>query len=461
MSNNLLPDLTGTIAALDRGETDLSAVHARAQDRLERYGAALNAVALRLTPDLPADAAALPLRGLPLAHKDMFFSTTRPTSCGSRIMAGHQGVDTATVLERLAQAGGVEVATLGMSEFAQAPTGHNGHYGAVRNPHDRARVSGGSSSGSGAAVAAGLVLGSLGSDTGGSIRIPASVCGVTGLKPTWGRVPLRGAMPLAPSFDCIGPLARSARDCALLLQQIAGHDPRDGDCARLPVPDYTAALNGDLRGLRIGVPDSWFLDGVSPDIAARFEAALAALVARGATVRTIILPNFDHILACAAVASRVEVASQHRHFMRTRAQDYAIQVSARMYPGYAIPGTLYLEAMRARAGLLRAFVEEVFGSVDLVATPTLKSAPPTIAESDVAAGLPGAVQKFLAVSRNTRQISFLGLPAISVPMGPDALGLPTGLQLIARPFAEARLLRAADAYQRDSDWHLIAPKETP
>lgn len=460
-------DLCATAEAIARGEISAEALITRLIARIAAHNPAINAV-IRFAPeqalhraraaDLARAAGAVgKLHGIALAHKDMFYRAGVVTSCGSGIRRDFRPRITATVLQRLDEAGAFDLGALNMSEFAQGPTGHNRHFGPTRNPWNTARVSGGSSSGSGAAVAAGFVPASLGSDTGGSVRIPAACCGVTGLKPTWSRVSRYGAMPLAPPFDCIGPLARSARDCARMLAVIAGQDPAEITASRRPVPDYEAALDGDLRGLRLGIARTWFLDGVSDAAMARFRAAVDILEGRGARCVELDLPLMDPIAVYSGIASRVEVATQFAEWMRQRPQDFAEHVSARIYPGYAIPGVCYLTAMRQRGALLNAFVHEVFGKVDALATPTLRQTPPTIAESDVDAGVEGAVAKFLSLSANTRPVSYLGLPAITVPSGLDHHDMPTGLQLIGRPFAEARLLRIADAFQRDTGWHRLQP----
>jgi aspartyl-tRNA(Asn)/glutamyl-tRNA(Gln) amidotransferase subunit A len=393
------------------------------------------------------------LHGLPLAHKDMYYQAGRPCTCGSAIRKDFVPDTTATVIQRMAAAGAYAYGGLNMAEFAQNPTGHNAHYGDCHNPWNLPYITGGSSSGSGAAVAARFTYAALGSDTGGSIRLPAAACGVTGLKPTQTRVSRAGVMPLSFSADNVGPLTRTARDCARIMTVIAGHDPLDPTSSTEPVPHYEAALDGDVRGMKIGVPSTYFFEGADPEVAAAVEAAIAVLAARGALVARLGLPLMDAVSAYGSVVSRVEGASIHARWMRERAQDYAVHLSARLYGGGAIPGTYYVEALSRRGPILRAFAAEVFGQVDVLATPTIRTRLPTLAATDIDHGPPGTELAFMAVSANTRPFNYLGLPSISVPCGFDTNGCPIGLQLTGRPFAEARLLRMADAYQRDTDWH--------
>ncbi len=280
---------------------------------------------------------------------------------------------------------------------------------------------------------------------------------MTGIKPTQTRVSRYGVMPLSFSADNVGPLARTARDCARILSVIAGHDPRDPTSAREPVPDYEAALDGDIRGMRIGVPTNAFTDIADPPVMAAFEKAMEVFAARGAIIVRMNLPLMDAVQAYAAVMSRVEAAAIHAEWMRQRPQDYAIHLSARLYPGYAIPGTYYVEALSRRGPILQAFATEVFGQVDVLASPTIPSCLPTLAETDIDNGPPGTEQRFMAVSINTRPFNYLGLPAISQNCGFDPNGLPIGLQLAGRPFAEGLLLQFADAYQRDTDFHRRRP----
>ena len=397
------------------------------------------------------------LHGVPMAHKDMYYQAGRRCTCGSKIRADFVPDKTATVIQRMAAEGAYAYGGLNMAEFAQNPTGHNAHYGDCHNPWNLPYITGGSSSGSGAAVASRFTYAALGSDTGGSIRLPASACGVTGLKPTQTRVSRAGVMPLSFSHDNVGPLTRTVRDCARVMTVIAGHDPLDPTSASEPVPDYEAALDGDIRGLRVGVPSTYFLDGADDAVVAALEAAVAVLEARGAVIVRMTLPLMDAVSGYGGIISRVEGATIHARWMRDRPQDYAVHLSARMYGGSAIPGTYYVEALSRRGPVLRAFAKEVFAQVDVLATPSIKTVLPTLAATDIDHGPPGTEHTFLAVSANTRPFNYLGLPAISVPCGFDPNGCPIGLQIAGRPFAEARVMKVADAYQRDTDWHSRQP----
>lgn len=398
-----------------------------------------------------------PLHGIPLAHKDMYYQAGLPCTCGSAIRRDFVPDITCTAIHRLNAAGAYTFAGLNMAEFAQNPTGHNRAFGDCHNPWNLPYITGGSSSGSGAAVACGAVYASLGSDTGGSIRLPAAACGVTGIKPTQTRISRYGVMPLSFSLDNVGPLARTARDCARILSIIAGHDPHDPTSARNPVPDYEAALTGDLRGTRIGVPTNALTNACDAPVAAAFEAALKVLEARGATIIRLALPLVDAIAGYGGIISRCEAAPIHARWMRDRAQDYAQHLSGRMYPGYAIPAAYYIEALAQRGPILQQFGRDVFSQVDLLACPTIPTCLPTLAETDIDHGPPGTETKFLAVSINTRPFNYLGLPSISFNCGFDPNGCPIGFQLSGRPFAEARVLQAADAYQADTNFHRIHP----
>lgn len=459
--------MTEAAGAIARGETTAEALVDAALARIAAHDGPINSV-IRLDAEAAREAAravdqarmqgrVLPaLAGVPMMHKDMYYRAGRVSTCGSQIRRGWVAPRTATVLHRLDDAGAIDMGTLNMAEFAQNPTGHNAHFGDCHNPWNLPYCTGGSSSGSGAAVAARFISAALGSDTGGSIRLPATICGVTGLKPTQTRVPRTGVMPLSFSADNVGPLCRTARDVARFLRITAGHCPDDPTSAREAVPDYEAALTNDIRGLSIAVVQDWFFDGADADVVAAFDAALDVLRGLGARITRIAVPEMAAVTAYGALLSRAEGAAIHANWMRDVPQDYAIHLSARLYGGYALPATLYLEALSRRGPVLRAFCARALTGYDLIATPTLRTRVPTLAATNIDAN-PENWARFMAVSANTRPFNYLGLPAISIPCGFDANGLPIGLQLAGRPFAEARVLQAADAYQRATDWHQREP----
>ena len=397
------------------------------------------------------------LHGVPMAHKDMYYQAGRPCTCGSALRRDFVPTYTSTAVARMADAGAYVFGGLNMAEFAQNPTGHNKTFGDCHNPWNLPFITGGSSSGSGVAVASRMTYAALGSDTGGSIRLPAAACGVTGIKATQGRVSRYGAMPLSFSHDNVGPLARTARDCARILSVIAGHDPNDPTSAHEPVPDYESSLDGDLRGMRIGITETYFLDGADAPVIAAMEAAARVLAARGAIVSRIKLPLMDAVSAYGSIVSRVEAATIHSQWMRTDPQAYGKHISGRMYPGYAIPAPYYIESLSRRGPILKAFAAEVFSQVDVLLNPTIRTCLPTLADTDIDHGPPGTEHRFMAVSANARPYNYLGLPAVSVNCGFDPNGLPIGLQIAGRPFAEARILKVADAYQRDTDFHTRRP----
>jgi aspartyl-tRNA(Asn)/glutamyl-tRNA(Gln) amidotransferase subunit A len=247
------------------------------------------------------------------------------------------------------------------------------------------------------------------------------------------------------------------RDCARVMSVIAGHDPRDPTSAREPVPDYEAALTGDIRGMRIGVPANVFFDHADTPVIAAIDNALDVLRARGAVVTRFALPLMDAVATYGGIVSRVEAATIHAEWMRTDPQAYGAHISGRMYPGYAIPAPYYVESLSRRGPILKAFAADVFAKVDVLITPTIRTCLPTLEETDIDHGPPGTETKFMAVSANTRPFNYLGLPVISVPCGFDPNGCPIGLQIAGRPFAEARVMRVADAYQRDTDYHSKRP----
>jgi aspartyl-tRNA(Asn)/glutamyl-tRNA(Gln) amidotransferase subunit A len=398
-----------------------------------------------------------PLHGVPIALKDLFNTAGVKTTGGSRILADSVPTEDATVVARLKAAGAVVLGKLNMHEFAYGPEGLNAHYGHARNPWDAAqpRIAGGSSSGSGVAVAAGLAPLALGSDTGGSIRIPAALCGITGLKPTYGRASRAGVLPLAWSLDHVGPMARTAGDCALALGPMAGYDAADPTTSVLPVPDYTAALTGDVKGLRVGLLRRFFMEAAAPEVRAAVEQAARALEGLGAVVDEVELPSVEHVSGASFAIVGAEALAYHAEWLRTRAADYQPDVRERLRMGALITGLQYVRGQQART-LLRAEVDEALARRDVLLAPTTPLAATVLGESETTLG-DGPSDVRSALIRFTRPFNFTGHPACSLNCGFTGTGLPIGMQLVGRPFDEATVLRAADAYQRATDWPTRRP----
>jgi aspartyl-tRNA(Asn)/glutamyl-tRNA(Gln) amidotransferase subunit A len=386
----------------------------------------------------------------------MYYREGQVSSCGSAILRQRPAPSTATALARLDAAGAIDLGGLNMTEFAVGPLGHNAHHGPIRNPWNPAHSPGGSSSGSGAATAARLVYGALGSDTGGSIRLPASFSGVVGIKPTQTRVSRHGAMPLAFSFDCVGPLARTVRDAARLLGAVAGWDPHDATSSARPIDDYEAACGREAKGLRIGVPTSYYDEKLHPDTARALAAARGVFASLGVELVEVDVPDHQPINMLWQAVLSAEAAAIHRKWLIERPQDYQPQVKRRIELGLYLPATRYVEALAARGPIAEAFIDSVFARCDAMLTPTTPFPAPRLDETDIGAK-EGALELILRVSQFTRPISFLGLPAISVPCGFSAEGLPIGMQLVGRPFAEATLCRLGHAYEQATDWSRRKP----
>jgi aspartyl-tRNA(Asn)/glutamyl-tRNA(Gln) amidotransferase subunit A len=373
-----------------------------------------------------------PLHGVPLAHKDMYDRAGFVTGCGSKIRANHVATSTSTVMQRLEAAGAISIGRLNMSEFAMGPTGHNFHHGRAINPVDPERITGGSSSGSGAAVGGGVVLAALGSDTGGSIRLPAACCGVVGIKPTQGRVSRHGAMPLSFSQDCIGPLARSVEDAYLLLQLISGPDGQDATCAAINPP---GALTRDLSSVRIGLAGGIFADNLDGDTAKGVETAARVLADSAKSVTTAPIPDFSAIAELANAVAMAEAGSFHFDWMRDRPEDYGPQVRMRLSQSLAIPAPIYLRALQARSVMLSEFLDTAFAKADVLIAPTMPFVVPLSSDVDVGSS-PSMNVVISAMTSLTRPFSYLGLPVVTVPVGVSAQGLPVALQIIARPWRE-------------------------
>ena len=395
------------------------------------------------------------LHGVPLAHKDMYYDVGKVVTCGSKIRRDFVATTTSTALRRLKDAGMVRLGSLQMAEFAYGPTGHNAHFGPVRNPWNVEHITGGSSSGSAAAVAARLTSAALGSDTGGSVRMPAHFCGVTGLKTTVGRVSRAGAMPLSQSLDTVGPLAQSAQDCALLLGLMAGADCEDPTAVAGPLPDYMAATRQPMKGMTIGVPGAFYVDDLDSDVARVLDETVATLKREGARIVKVELPDQRQLSSASQLVLAVEAAAFHKRWMIERPQDYGPQVLMRLQNGLAVPAITYLETMRWRGSALSAHAAATAG-VDAVIAPVSPIPAPTIAESDVG-NAPEADAVLPRITRFARPVNYLGVPALSIPCGFTRSGLPIGMQLIGRSFDEATLLRIGAAFQRVTDFHQRVP----
>jgi aspartyl-tRNA(Asn)/glutamyl-tRNA(Gln) amidotransferase subunit A len=436
--------------------------------RIEQWQPALNAF-VRLDAEAALGAAAAAdaalaggnakgaLHGVPLAHKDMFYVAGKLAECGSKLRKGFIAPATSTAVARLDQAGTIRLGALHMAEFAYGPTGHNAHLGPAHNPWDQTRITGGSSSGSGAAVGARLVYAALGSDTGGSIRLPAHFCGISGLKPTYGRVSRANAMPLSFSLDSVGPLARTAEDCSLILSEIAGPDPLDPTTADAPAWDLRKTTR-PASELTIGIPSGFYTENLDADVAATFDATLSTFRGLGAKLVPITLPDQTLINAAALIVLAVEAASAHAPWLRTRANDYGPQVRARLENGLAYSAVEYLEALRWRAVALADHLAAI-GNIDAIVAPVSSTAAPTIEETDVGAG-PAAEVAIGRITRFMRLANYLGLPSLVVPAGSSATNLPIGMQLIGRPFGDETLIALGKAFQTATDYHRRTPTLT-
>jgi len=391
-----------------------------------------------------------PLDGIPFALKDLYETAGVRTTAGAKILADHVPQRDAACVRRLSEAGAVLLGKLNMHEWAYGGTTAVSHFGPCHNPWDLERIPGGSSGGSAAALAASLCLGSLGSDTGGSIRMPASLCGIVGLKPTYGRVSKQGVIPLSDSLDHAGPMARSVEDAALILQAIAGPDPDDPTTVDRPVPDYAASLKGDVRGLRVGVPDRDALSSVSEDVIQGIEEALRTLATLGASVIEVAVPWLLEAVVIWPNIAGPEAAHYHRQNLQQRPQDIAEQVRNRLLAGRNLAAVEYLRGLDVQRRI-KGEAATLFADIDLLVTPTTPFTATRIEDELAAVGREGRIHHF------TAPFNITGQPAISVPCGFDPQGLPIGLQIIGRPWEEETVLRLAHAYEQATDWHHRRP----
>jgi aspartyl-tRNA(Asn)/glutamyl-tRNA(Gln) amidotransferase subunit A len=391
----------------------------------------------------------LPLAGVPMAIKDSFWTKGIRTTGGSRVFADVVPADDATAVARLRSAGCVLVGKSAMHELAYGFTSRNPHYGDCCNPWDPARIPGGSSGGNGAALAAGMAMAAVGGDTGGSNRQPAALCGVVGVKVTYGRVSRYGGIPLSWSMDTVGPMARTVGDAAALLQVMAGFDPKDPTTRRDTVPDYLAVLTGGLKGLRIGVPHDQFMTVMEPEVGAAVQDALGVLKKAGAALVDVRFPPMDPVVGAHRAIIFSEAAAAHEEMIRTRSADLSDEVRPLLQSGLFLTAAQYLAGQQVRRQTIAAY-RELWRSFDVLATPTSPIAAPPIGATAARFGdkeIP-LVRVFLDL---TLPFNLTGQPAISVPCGFTRAGLPIGLQLAGRPFDEATLFRAAAAYEAATD----------
>ena len=394
-----------------------------------------------------------PLHGIPIGLKDLYDTAGVATTAGSKVMADRVPSEDATTTARLKASGAILLGKLSLHEFALGGPDSSTGFPLARNPWNLEHIPGGSSSGSGAAVAAGLCMGTLGSCTGGSIRGPASHCGIVGLKATYGRVSRYGVVPLSWTLDHCGPLTWNVEDSAHMLQVIAGHDPKDPTSGRAPVPDYAESLIDDISGMRIGVPRHFFFADnprVSDEVLSTVNAAIDALTGLGAQVDVVSVPMLEYAGAAQPVIMLSEAFAYHRDNLRSRPQDFGDMCRARFRVGGLFSGGDYVQAQRVRNVLKRQF-DELFGTYDLIASPTMSNPAATFEES--------TVMTTARMPSFTGPYNLTGMPAISVPCGFTESGLPIGLQLAGKPFDEPTVIRAGYAYQQHARLYEKRPPE--
>jgi aspartyl-tRNA(Asn)/glutamyl-tRNA(Gln) amidotransferase subunit A len=461
---------TEVVRAVRAGDWSCEEMSARFLERARRAQAELNCfieidgeAALRdarlLDEELAGGGEAPALAGVPFGAKDIFVHNGRVPTVGARTLRLATRAESSPALDRLAAAGAVNLGWLNLDQFSYAATGTNPEFGSVRNPWDPTRMAGGSSSGAAAAVAFGALPFAVGADTGGSVRIPASLCGVVGLKPTFGRIPRRGGAPMCYSQDSLGVLARSVADVALVLEAIAGHDPLDASSFDVPVPRYSAALAdgaGGMRGLRLGVDQSYIAGIGAAEVQEATQRALEVMQEHGAELVPVDLSRLPVYDVVATVITSAEVGALHSQTFPRHRDAYAPATRARLDAALLSHGADHVNALRLQGRALREFCRDVLSAVDVVVNPTTPG-PPALVEDVEADDRRGVVNRSLDSLQLSRPFNLLGLPAMSVPMGFDGSGLPMGLHLVSRPWDESTLLRCGAAYQSVTDWHLRMP----
>lgn len=387
-----------------------------------------------------------PLHGVPIGLKDLIFTKSIRTTMGSAFFEDYVPDYSATVALKLEAAGTILIGKTNTHEFAYGPTGDRSHFGPTRNPHDLQKITGGSSGGSGAAVATGLCYGALGSDTGGSIRIPAALCGTVGMKPTFGRVSKHGVFPLARTLDHVGPLTRTARDNALLLNALAGYDPQDPYSAGRPAEDFTRDLERSVRGGVIGIPKSFYFEHIEEEVEARVREAVEVFRELGAEVREVEIPNLWDTLKAQRLTLAAEAYAIHEERLKAAPEKFDEEGRERLVDGEPLKAYRYANAQQRRIKSLDEF-DRALDGVDVLLTPATPIAATEIDQREVSIG--GYEERVRsALTRLTGPTNLTGHPSLSVPCGPTAAGLPVGLQLIGRRFDEATVYRYGHAYER-------------
>ncbi len=466
---------SGEVSAVDLTQAYLDAIE-KQDKQINSYITVLhNEVLLeaRAADEARANGDPRPMLGVPIGIKDVLSTKGVETTCGSKILAGYKPIFDATCVARLKEAGVVILGKINMDEFAMGSSNENSAYGPVRNPWNMDHVPGGSSGGSGAAVAAGLCAGSLGTDTGGSVRLPASYCGITALKPTYGRISRYGLIAFGSSLDCVGPMARTVEDTAWLLQVMAGHDPMDSTSMKIDVPDYRSELTGDVKGLKMGLPKEYFSDAVDPEVMQAVRAAIAEYEAMGAEIVDISLPYSDYSLAVYYIIATSEASSNLARFdgirygpkvdkgdmwdtyRATRAQ-FGEEVKRRIMLGTYTLSAGYYDAYYGKAQGVRTLIkqefEQAFESVDVILTPTAPNTAFKLGEN-----IDDPLQLYLA-DVLTVGANLAGIPGLALPCGFSSAGMPIGMQIMGPQFAESTIMRAGHAYQQVTEWHKRVPE---
>jgi aspartyl-tRNA(Asn)/glutamyl-tRNA(Gln) amidotransferase subunit A len=445
---------SGKITSVALTEAQLARAHA-SQDSLGAFIVLIDEPALEAARQADADFAAGidqgPLQGIPLGIKDIIATKDAPTTANSRVLDPAWGdLDDALVVKKLRAAGAIVIGKLGLNEYALGWPDPDTGFRVPRNPWNLGHSPGGSSSGTGAAIGAGLILGGLGTDTGGSIRGPASFCGISGMKQTFGLVSKEGCVPLGYSLDHIGPMARTARDCAIMLQILAGYDPADLCSVDVPVPDMTSLMDGSLEGVKIGVPRDYFftVPQLSLDVKAAVETALAAMAAAGATIVDVDIPHADAARQAQRVTMMSEAYAYHEPDMKSKPELYGKYTRASFQLGAFFSAADFVQAQRLRP-LIRQECEAALSGVDVLITPSMLTTAPAFEGYNFDTTMMSP--SFMSIWNLT------GLPAMNIPCGFSESGLPIGMQLIGRPFAEPTIFKVADAFQQITDWHLRVP----